>query len=196
MAVDGVTYNWMGNAPGPPVVNQVSLEYTSTKSIFTFDVAKKVTMTVTFLSPVYPDDLARQSQQFSYIFVNARSADGAPHSVQVYMDVSGGRPIHLFLFAFTLLTVRAEWASGDISQVVAWDTGVSGDVTYHKFYRQSQEQFKESGEIASWGNWYLATRSGTGVSFSGRHHGATWDNSEADSMRTDELADWPRRDAA
>jgi hypothetical protein len=90
VAVDGVAYNWMGGAPGPAHVNQSSLEYTSTRSIFTFDVGGKVTMTVTFLSPVYPDDMARQSQQFSYISVKTRSSDGAPHNVQVYMDVSGG----------------------------------------------------------------------------------------------------------
>lgn len=90
VAVDGVTYNWMGGAPGPAPVNQLSLEYTSTRSIFTFDVAGKVLMTVTFLSPVYPDDMARQSQQFSYISAKAKSSDGAPHHVQVYMDVSGG----------------------------------------------------------------------------------------------------------
>lgn len=80
----------MGGAPGPALVDQVSVEYTSTKSIFTFDVAGKVTLTVTFLSPVYPDDMARQSQQFSYVSAKAKSADGNPHSVQVYMDVSGG----------------------------------------------------------------------------------------------------------
>ena len=95
IAVDGVSYNWMGAAPGPPPVNQISLEYTSTKSIFTFDVDGKVTMLVTFLSPVYPDDLARQSLQFSYISVKVKSADGAPHSVQVYMDVSGGRLLRI-----------------------------------------------------------------------------------------------------
>lgn len=52
--------------------------------------ADKVTLTVTFFSPVYPDDLAKQSQQFSYVSAKAASADGASHSVQVYMDVSGG----------------------------------------------------------------------------------------------------------
>jgi hypothetical protein len=100
VAVDGVAYNWMGGAPGPAHVNQLSLEYTSTKSIFTFDVGGKVTMTVTFLSPVYPDDMARQSQQFSYISVKTRSSDGAPHNVQVYMDVSGGTTL------FSSLPVR------------------------------------------------------------------------------------------
>ncbi len=96
VAVDGVTYNWMGGAPGPAHVNQLSLEYTSTRSIFTFDVAGKVLMTVVFLSPVYADDMARQSQQFSYISAKAKSSDGVPHDVQVYMDVSGGTLV-LFL---------------------------------------------------------------------------------------------------
>ncbi|KAL2162388.1 hypothetical protein VTH06DRAFT_7301 [Thermothelomyces fergusii] len=147
VAVDGETYSWMGGAPGLALVDQVSLEYTSTKSIFTFDVAGKATLTVTFLSPVYPDDMARQSQQFSYISAKVKSSDGDSHRVQVYMDVSG------------------EWASGDVSQVVQWDNAKSEEVVYHKFFRQKQEEFKEAGEIASWGNWYLAT---------GANDGLTW----------------------
>lgn len=54
------------------------------------DVDGKVTMTITFFSPVFPDDLSKQSQQFSYVDVKVQSADGNPHSVQVYMDISGG----------------------------------------------------------------------------------------------------------
>jgi hypothetical protein len=80
----------MGAAPGPPTVNQVSLQYTSTRSIFTFDVGGKVSMTVTFFSPIYPNDLGKQSQQFSYVDVQVRSSDSGHHRVQVYMDISGG----------------------------------------------------------------------------------------------------------
>lgn len=90
VAVDGTTYNWMGAAPGPANAEQISAEYTSTKTIFTFNVAGKVTLTATFLSPVYADDLSKQSQQFSYVSLKAKSSDGASHSVQVYTDVSGG----------------------------------------------------------------------------------------------------------
>ncbi|KAL2264443.1 hypothetical protein VTK26DRAFT_8 [Humicola hyalothermophila] len=147
IAVDGVSYNWMGAAPGPPPVQQISLEYTSTKSIFTFDVEGKVTMLVTFLSPVYPDDMVRQSLQFSYVSVKVKSADGSPHRVQVYMDVSG------------------EWASGDLSQVVRWDSATSGNIVYHKFSRADQEQFAEAHEVASWGDWYLVTSQESGVSW-------------------------------
>ncbi|KAH8902414.1 DUF1793-domain-containing protein [Coniochaeta sp. PMI_546] len=147
VSVDGTAYNWMGQAPGPTPVEQISAEYTSTQTIFTFNVADKVTLTVTFLSPVYPDDLAKQSQQFSYISAKAVSSDGASHSVQVYMDVSG------------------EWASGDLSQVITWDYNTSNGVSYHTFQRQNQAVFGETGEIAAWGTWYLATSSTDGLTF-------------------------------
>ncbi|KAB5539391.1 hypothetical protein GE09DRAFT_1226209 [Coniochaeta sp. 2T2.1] len=147
VSVDGTAYTWLGAAPGPSAVEQISAEYTSTKTIFTFNVADKVALTVTFLSPVYPDDLAKQSQQFSYITANAVSSDGATHSVQVYMDVSG------------------EWASGDTSQVITWDYGTSDGVSYHTFQRQNQAEFAEAGEIAAWGTWYLATSASDGVTY-------------------------------
>ena len=89
MAVDGKAYAWMGVSK-LPLVTQVSMEYTATRSIFTFDVDGKVKLDVAFLSPVYTNDLARQSQQFSYVTVKASSADGGAHSVQVYLDVTGG----------------------------------------------------------------------------------------------------------
>lgn len=149
-----------------PVVNQVSLEYTSTKSIFSFDVAGKVRLDVTFLSPVYPDDLSRQSQQFSYIAIKVVSSDGSPHNVKVYMDVSAGESSfsRCLDFMWSRLTSSQEWASGDHSAVVNWDTGSSGNLKFHKFFRADQQEFKESGEIASWGTWYLTTASGNGVS--------------------------------
>lgn len=80
----------MGAYPGVPLVNQTSLEYTSTRSIFTMTVDGKVEMTAEFLSPVYPNDLSRQSITSSYLEVSVRSLDGAEHDVQVYADVSGG----------------------------------------------------------------------------------------------------------
>ncbi len=89
--VDGHVYNWMGNAPGGDgLVNQTSLEYTSTRSVFTFNVVDKVEMMVEFLSPVYPEDLRRQSVTSSYINISVKSLDGKTHSVQIYSDVSGG----------------------------------------------------------------------------------------------------------
>ena len=71
-------------------VDQTSFEYTSTKSIFTSNVDSKVQLTVTFLSPVAPNDLKRQSLVASYMEVAVQSLDDDWHEVQVYSDISAG----------------------------------------------------------------------------------------------------------
>jgi hypothetical protein len=81
----------MGNPnPLPQKVTQKSFTYTSTRSIFEFDVAGKISMKVTFLSPVTPNDLTLQSAPVSYMSVDIHSLDGNEHDVQLYSDVSGG----------------------------------------------------------------------------------------------------------
>lgn len=99
VAVDGDVFNWVGAAAGPGVATQTSATFTSTKTVFTFDVNSKVTLTATFLSPVYPNDLVKQSLQYSYIDVAVESSDGSSHDVQLYLDCTGGetricRPDH------------------------------------------------------------------------------------------------------
>lgn len=88
--VDGESYEWMGGIPGMTPVTQTAFEYTSTKSIFTMNVADKVEMNITFLSPVTPKDLKRQSLVFSYLNVDVASLDGNSHDVQLYADISAG----------------------------------------------------------------------------------------------------------
>ena len=81
----------MGAPVGPALVSQTSYEYTSTQSIFTMDVAGLVQMNITFLSPITPDDMERQSLIFSYLDVSVESSDGASHDVQLYTDISAGK---------------------------------------------------------------------------------------------------------
>lgn len=94
--VDGDTYTWMG-LPGSKTVNQTAFEYTSTKSIFTMNVADKLEMNITFLSPITPTDYRRQSLVFSYLNVEVASLDGKDHEVQVYADISAGESTPIFL---------------------------------------------------------------------------------------------------
>ncbi|WPG98981.1 Hypothetical protein R9X50_00178300 [Acrodontium crateriforme] len=146
--VDGQAYTWMGapdNHPTP--VNQTDFTYTSTQSIFTMDVGGKVTMKITFLSPVTPEDEKRMSMPFSYMVVDVLSRDGKPHNVQLYTDVSG------------------EWASGDRNQVLQWEQGSHNNTAYHKFYRQNQKEFAEDNQQAAWGNWYYSTADTQGLSY-------------------------------
>jgi hypothetical protein len=83
------------------VINQTSLAVTATQSVYSFN-GGGVDLTVTFLSPVDPDDLKRQSVPFGYVTMQAASADGADHTVEVYFDISG------------------EWAHGNTAQDLSW----------------------------------------------------------------------------
>lgn len=89
--VDGTTYQWMGAVPNSQNVEQTEFSYTSTRSNFIMNVGDKVEMNITFLSPVTPNDLKRQSLTFSYLDVAVHSLDGDSHDVQLYTDVSGGK---------------------------------------------------------------------------------------------------------
>lgn len=49
-----------------------------------------VQMTITFVSPITPNDLQRQSLPLSYMNVDVQSTDGNLHNVKVYADISAG----------------------------------------------------------------------------------------------------------
>lgn len=65
--------------------------------------------------------------------------------------------------------VHIEWVSGDRSTVAQWDYGTSGDLSYHKVYRQTQLAFSEINDQTEYGNWWYATTSDSGYTYeSGR----------------------------
>ena len=104
--VDNISYTWMGAPkPLPTVVTQTSFEYTSTRSTFVMDVAGVVEMNITFLSPITPTDLTRQSLVFTYVDVSVTSTDGASHDVQLYTDITAGKPFGSLLLVLSLLTI-------------------------------------------------------------------------------------------
>ncbi|KAI1416253.1 glutaminase A [Hypoxylon sp. FL1857] len=145
--VDGKAYNWLGAPPGADLVDQTDFSYTSTRSTFVMNVGGKVEMNITFLSPVTPSDLRRQSLVFSYLEVGVHSLDGASHDVQLYADVS------------------AEWASGDLNAIVQWDYNSADGVAYHQFERQSQQPISETNQLPNWGTWFWSTKDVNGLSW-------------------------------
>ena len=108
--VDNTSYTWMGSPdPLPTVVTQTSFEYTSTRSTFVMDVAGLVEMNITFLSPITPTDLKRQSLVFSYLDISVTSTDGAAHDVQLYADITAGKSswsLSLVIVKLTMLLDR------------------------------------------------------------------------------------------
>ena len=82
--VDGAIYRLMGTRPEDvPAMPQTSLEVTPTRTVYQFTGAG-VEITLTFLSPLLPDDLDILSRPATYLTWEARAADGAAHDVSVY----------------------------------------------------------------------------------------------------------------
>jgi glutaminase A-like protein/uncharacterized protein DUF5127/uncharacterized protein DUF4964 len=135
--IDGSPFLFMG-APGSPTANpfptlrQVSLSVTATRSEFVLTQAG-VELTVTFLSPVTPGDLKRQSQPLSYVAVTARATDGKQHKVSVYFDISG------------------EWGSGDSGKSITWDQETTSGVVSLSYRQSAPQVLGENSDTAEWG---------------------------------------------
>ncbi|CZT07439.1 probable glutaminase A [Rhynchosporium graminicola] len=152
--VDGEAYTWMGaasvNGWTPTLVTQDSFEYTSQRSTFILNTGGKVTMNVTFLSPLTPKDIKRQSIIGTYLSVTVSSRDGANHDVQLYADTS------------------AEWVNPTHNQEpVAWSYSVQNGVASHKSFQRTESEFNADypDDAAHWGNWYWSTASTPSMSY-------------------------------
>ncbi|TDL21981.1 hypothetical protein BD410DRAFT_723660 [Rickenella mellea] len=127
--VDGVMYNVFGGQNLPHVANQTAAIITPTQTSFILQ-AGPVNVNSTFLSPIEPTDLVRQSMPFTYLYVDVTSADGQPHSVQLYSDIS------------------AEWLSGDRTMICNWTANINSDYISLQTQLQSPIPFAEIGEQA------------------------------------------------
>jgi hypothetical protein len=149
--IDGTPFLFMG-APGSPTayplasMRQLSLTTTATKSQFVLAQAG-VELTVTFLSPVTPGDLKRQSPPLSYISASARSTDGKQHRVSVYFDISG------------------EWASGDSGKHITWAQESTSGVVSLSIEQTDPHVLGEIADSAEWGTVVLSAPAGSGLTW-------------------------------
>ncbi len=157
LRVDGVDYLFIGapNVPGHPVprgVIQRSLTITATRSQYVL-AAGGVQLTLTFLSPIEPGDLRRQSMPLSYIFADVRSDDGRAHDVSIYLDISG------------------EWAHGDSNTQIRWSQdqvpGAAGgpSLTSLSFTPNNPQVLAENGDMASWGTVVFSASNQSGLTW-------------------------------
>ncbi len=91
--IDGTVLRWMGTEPRRngmarvPAMQQSSVEVTPLHTRYTFT-AQGVTLKVTFFTPLLPTDLDVMSRPVTYLNWSVNSTDGAPHSVDLMLDVS------------------------------------------------------------------------------------------------------------
>jgi hypothetical protein len=143
--IDGAAYLFMGapnNIGITQNMTQTNLTVTPTKSIFTLQ-GGGVTLMVTFLSPVEPDDLQKLSVPLSYITAHVQSNDAKAHAVSLYFDIS------------------AEWAHGDSNALVNWGSQqvphAHGNLTTFTVTPNAPQVLSEVNQYPSWGTAVWAT---------------------------------------
>jgi hypothetical protein len=87
--IDGKVYRIMGDRTGASeeALQQQSVSILPTRTIYEFEGAG-LHLTLTFLSPLLPQDLDVFSRPVTYVTWEARSLDGQSRSVQIYFDAS------------------------------------------------------------------------------------------------------------
>ena len=138
--VDGKPYRLMGKSPSAvPAMEQMRLEVLPTRTIYTFGGAG-VKVTLTFTSPLLPDDLDLLSRPVTYLTWEVESADGKPHTASVYFDASA------------LLTVNQP------EQKVVWQRQKIGGLTALRIGSEDQPVLQKRGDDLriDWGHLYVA----------------------------------------
>ncbi|CAO1620100.1 unnamed protein product [Parajaminaea phylloscopi] len=146
--IDNTTYQWMGDAFGRTVrqgknAEQLSAEFTATKTIFRFEAAG-VRFNVTFMTPVWPDDLVRQSIPLSYLHFELDTASAEGRSVQVYADIDE-RWITAHTMDFENYPYNQDFK--DLKGVARW-----------YLQRDKPQVYTEFRQRAEWGNVTWAVR--------------------------------------
>ncbi|KAF8992055.1 hypothetical protein BDQ17DRAFT_240301 [Cyathus striatus] len=126
--VDGTPYQWTGVIiSSRPKLTATSV--TPTRTIFSFE-AGPIGFNASYLSPLDPTDLVRQSLPFGYYYIDAWSLDGKPHAVRFYFDITG------------------ELLSNDVStDQVQWNTTQIGNAMYHSMHLTSKQSMVEDADI-------------------------------------------------
>lgn len=86
--VGDTTYRLMGDQPASlPAMEQKSVEVLPLKTNYVF-ANSQVEVTLSFLSPLLPQNLDVLSRPVTYVTWSVRSLDGRPHDVAVYLDAA------------------------------------------------------------------------------------------------------------
>ena len=92
--IDGHPYRWMGvkprearTLPDLPAMHQNSVQVTPLHTVYRLS-AGGVELSVTFFTPLFPQDLDVMSRPVTYLTWSAHSTDGATHKVDLLLDVA------------------------------------------------------------------------------------------------------------
>ena len=139
--IDGQAFRLMGaQPPDVSAAKQTNLTVLPTRTIYEFQ-ESGVTLKLTFMTPLLPDDLMVMSRPVSYVSWEAAATDGKQHDVSVYLDAS------------------AELAVNTPDQDVTTQPGRAGNLTTLRVGSVDQPILGSRGDDhrIDWGYFYLAT---------------------------------------
>lgn len=138
--VDGKALRFMGpEALCPDAVVQTRVMVRPTQTVYMFEAAG-VELTLTFTTPMLPDDLARLSAPVTFLTYAVRALDGKEHAVELYFDAT------------------AEWVVNKANQEVVWDRSEGPDgMTLLRFGSKDQPVLEKDGDNIriDWGYFYV-----------------------------------------
>ncbi|KAI5120591.1 hypothetical protein M0805_002540 [Coniferiporia weirii] len=150
--VDGQAYRIMGDVFSENITqaNQTIVEFTPTSTTFVLT-AGQMQINATFLNPIEPADLVRQSLPFSYFYMSAASLDGNPHNLRMYSDLTG------------------DFLAGTETEIVQWSpVDIEDDYVILNMQLQTQQAFTEVNNFPQDGTEYYSLKKidGTTTSWS------------------------------
>ena len=138
--VDGKTYRLMGmESRDVDVAKLIACRVWPTRTIYALE-AGAVTVTLTFTSPLLPDDLELIGRPVSYISWSLKSNDGKSHNVELYFDHT------------------AELVVNDLKQNVEWSRTEAAGLDVMRMGTTEQPVLDRDGDLVriDWGYSYLA----------------------------------------
>src|SRR6478672_1295814 len=85
--IDGKSYRLAGAQPANvPAMEQTGLQVLPTRTIYTF-AGDGMRLTLTFMTPMLPEDLDVLTQPLTYVIWQAISTDGKPHPISALLAV-------------------------------------------------------------------------------------------------------------
>jgi hypothetical protein len=146
--VDGQAFRLVGKAPATaPKMPLKRFEVTPTRTIYEFEQAG-IALTLTFMTPLLPNDLSILARPVTYVSWQVKSIDGEQHSVSIYFDNS------------------AELVVNTADQKVEWSRVQVEGLDVLRIGSQDQPVLQKSGDNLriDWGYFYLVSPKSQGAS--------------------------------
>jgi len=146
--VDGKNYRYLGDADRKiPALDETGRQITPTRTVVNLQ-SPEIELSMTFLTPAFPDDLKIMARPVTYLTWDVKSRDGATHDVAIYLDAD------------------AAIATNDPDEPVVWSRAEIKGLHLLRVGTSSQPMLQKYGDNLriDWGYFFVAIPAAEGAS--------------------------------